>query len=179
MFGGGDLDENLERSRRLERDAMWEESVHLKYLAKAIDIANNCRDIEWYAVGCVIVGPDQKVLSTGYTGELKEPDGKFRHAEDVAIAKARHLNIDLSNSVLYSTLEPCSIRASGKTPCVARIIDAKIPTVVFGAREPYDPDLDIVCEGRTILAHKGVNVVHIKEMESQCLKSAISRGIQR
>ena len=37
---------------------------------------------------------------------------------------------------LYSSMEPCEYRLSGKKPCVDRIIEAKIGKVVLAAREP-------------------------------------------
>ncbi len=149
------------------------ETAHLKYMKKALEAAGNCRNIKWYGVGCVIVDKGGAVLSTGFTGELKEPDGRLRHAEDVAIHKAVIAGRDLTGAVLYSTLEPCSIRASGKTPCVDHIIHSGIKTVVFGAKEPYDPALDIKCEGVRVLTDAGVDVVCIEDMETQCLQSAV------
>lgn len=151
------------------------EKDHVKHLHEALEIAEGCRDIEWYGVGCVITDSAGKVVSTGYTGELLE-DGKMRHAEDVAIAKAIAGGISLgSSNYLYSTLEPCSVRASGKTPCCHHIISNGIGTVVYGAKEPYHPALGIVCEGDSVLENAGVKVVYLKEMEPDCLRSVVSK----
>lgn len=152
---------------------------HLEYLRLALEIAENCRDIEWYGVGCVIAAPDGRVISTGFTGEMLEAEGKLRHAEDVAIEKAVMAGIDLREATLYSTLEPCSARASGKTPCVSRIISSGIRTVVFGAREPYDPALNIVCKGMDELGAAGVDVIYLKEIEEECLESVVSKRVGR
>ena len=154
---------------------MSDEETHLNYMNMALEVAESCKDIEWYGVGCVIVREGKEILATGYTGELKEADGKLRHAEDVAIAKAKSAGISLKNATLYSTLEPCSVRASGKTPCISHIIEAGIGSVVYGAKEPYDPALGIVCEGDGFLTKKGVNVVHLRQLEEQCLKSVVSK----
>ena len=68
---------------------MFEKNDHLHYMNMALEVAESCKDIEWYGVGCIIMSPAQKLLATGFTGELKEAGGKLRHAEDVAIAKAK------------------------------------------------------------------------------------------
>lgn len=148
---------------------------HHNFMLKALSVAENCRDIEWYGVGCVIIGPNDEVLSTGYTGELQESDGKYRHAEDIAIEKALSNNVDLNNVTLYSTLEPCSIRASAKTPCVRHIIQNGIKKVVIGAKEPYEPALGIVCNGTNELSESGVEVIFLSDFEDRCLKSARSK----
>ena len=154
---------------------MWNHDVHLVYMREALEVAECCRDIEWYGVGCLIVSSRGEMLSTGYTGELKESDGKFRHAEDVAIEKAGLKGQDLKGAVLYSTLEPCSVRSSGKTPCIHHILNAKIGVVVFGAKEPYDPKLNIVCQGSSLLTQNGITVIQIQETEQLCLASIISK----
>ena len=41
-------------------------------------------------------------------------------------------NVDLSGCTVYTTLEPCSIRKSGKTPCTNRLINGKVARVVYG-----------------------------------------------
>ncbi len=149
---------------------------HTEQMRFAIAIAESCSNIEWYGVGCSIVNLAHGVISSGYTGEMLEA-GKMRHAEDVAIHKALTAQYELSDEgiVLYSTLEPCSIRSSGKTPCCTRIIEAGIKKVVYGAKEPYDAALGIVCEGDAVLRSAGIEVTHLKSMQEECLKSAISK----
>jgi tRNA(adenine34) deaminase len=53
------------------------------------------------------------------------------HAEMIAIHKAAKIleNERLLETVLYVTLEPCAM-------CAGAIVQARIPTVVFGARDP-------------------------------------------
>lgn len=148
---------------------------HIHFLQMALEVAEQCRDIEWYGVGCVITDTLGGVISTGYTGELIE-EGKMRHAEDVAIAKAQATNRELGkDSYLYSTLEPCSVRASGKTPCCSHIVAAQIGTVVYGAKEPFDPALGIVCEGDSVLERAGVKVIYLEAMKERCLLSVVSK----
>lgn len=151
-------------------------TAHALMMEEALEVAERCKDIEWYGVGCVIVNSQGAIISTGYTGELLE-EGKMRHAEDIAISKAIEGGLFPGNqgAVLYSTLEPCSIRASGKTPCCQHIIRCGIKTVIYGAREPYDEALGIVCEGDSLLTSAGVQVIHLREYEDRCLKSVISK----
>ena len=73
------------------------------------------------AVGCIITKYNQ-VISAGYTSINGRP-----HAEQNAINLSK---INLKNSQLYITLEPCS--HYGKTPpCVQKIIRHKIKKVYF------------------------------------------------
>ena len=80
------------------------------------------------AVGCIIV-KNNHVISAGCTSINGRP-----HAEYNAINLSR---INLKNSELYVTLEPCS--HYGKTPpCVKTIIKKKIRCVFFSIKDP-DP----------------------------------------
>ena len=80
------------------------------------------------AVGCVII-KNNHVISAGYTSVNGRP-----HAEYNAINLSK---INLKNSELYVTLEPCSHH--GKTsPCVKTIIKKKIGHVFFSIKDP-DP----------------------------------------
>lgn len=150
--------------------------LHRRYLQEAINVAENCKDVDWYGVGCVIVNSAGSIISTGFTGEIIE-EGTMRHAEDVALAKGTAAGTDFSQKglILYATLEPCSIRASGKTPCCHYIIDSGIKSVVYGAKEPFDEKLGVICEGDAVLIKAGVTTTFVKEMESQCLTSIVSK----
>ncbi len=159
-------------------DRLTEE--HSRFMREALRVAQQCRDIEWYGVGCIIIDGDGASISTGYTGELFE-NAKMRHAEDVAISKAleKGRNLATPGVTLYSTLEPCSVRASGKTPCCQYIIDCGISTVVYGAKEPFDENLGIICQGEGVLRDRGVQVVFLREFEEICLESVVSKRRQR
>jgi len=78
------------------------------------------------AVGCVITKKGQ-LISAGCTSVNGRP-----HAEQNAVDFCK---INLSNSNLYVTLEPCSHH--GKTPpCVQLIINNKIKKVFFSIKDP-------------------------------------------
>ncbi|KAI0966197.1 cytidine deaminase-like protein [Xylaria arbuscula] len=97
-----------------------------------------------YRVGAVMVDiAANEILATGYTLEL--PGNT--HAEQCCIEKLAqkytvdrtHLGEALPDAVaLYTTVEPCSQRLSGNTPCVDRIlaVGGRIKTVYVGVQEP-------------------------------------------
>lgn len=146
---------------------------HVRYLKAAVEAAAACGKVTWYSVGCVLVDEAGNIVETGFTGELRDADGHQRHAEEIALSKAEEKGLDLEDLVLYSTLEPCSERASGKQPCVQQIIRSGIRRVVYGAREPYNPELGINCRGDQQLRDAGIEVVYFNDMEGECLRSAV------
>jgi tRNA(Arg) A34 adenosine deaminase TadA len=101
-----------------------------KFMAQALDLAAAAAVVEEVPIGCVIVDPEGRVVSTGAnrTIELKDPTA---HAEMVAIrAACAALGLGrLEGCDLYVTLEPCAM-------CAAAISFARIRSLYFGA---YDP----------------------------------------
>jgi len=78
------------------------------------------------SVGCII-RKGQAIIGVGKTSINGRP-----HAEINAINNSK---INIKDSTLYSTLEPCS--NYGKTsPCVEKIIKRKISKVVFSIKDP-------------------------------------------
>ena len=81
-------------------------------------------------VGALIVANNGEVIGQGY--HQKAGEG---HAEVQAIKSAFEKTNDLTDCILYVTLEPCSHH--GKTPpCTDLIIQHKIPKVVIGSMDP-------------------------------------------
>lgn len=101
-------------------------------------------------VGAVVV-KDGKILATGYRGET----GEGRHAEYCALRKINNdvNNVDLSGCTVYTTLEPCSTRKPGKTPCTNRLINGKAARVVYGLA-----DKDETVYGHSSLSEAGVEI---------------------
>jgi diaminohydroxyphosphoribosylaminopyrimidine deaminase / 5-amino-6-(5-phosphoribosylamino)uracil reductase len=92
-----------------------------------------------FSVGAVLVGADGGVLSTGFSREL-DP---VSHAEEGALAKlglperARPADTSpLAGATMYSSLEPCGVRASRPMPCADLIIASGIGRVVIAWLEP-------------------------------------------
>jgi diaminohydroxyphosphoribosylaminopyrimidine deaminase/5-amino-6-(5-phosphoribosylamino)uracil reductase len=98
------------------------------------------------AVGCVIVGENDEILSVGSTGISGVP-----HAEKSAINSAIE---KLNGSTLYSTLEPCV--HFGKTPpCTNLIIKSGVKKVIFSLN---DIDPRVKNRAKKILSKNGIIV---------------------
>ncbi len=67
----------------------------------------------------------------------------------------------LDGATLYSSLEPCSTRASRPRSCTELIVATSIPRIVFAWREP---DLFVDCQGAELLRAAGREVVEISEL---------------
>lgn len=105
------------------------------------------------AVGAIIV-KDRRILASGYNGvptglthcsetgclrqELGVPSGQRHeicrglHAEQNAIIQAARYGIDISDSSIYITTQPCVV-------CAKMIINAGIQEIVY--QNPYDDEL--------------------------------------
>ncbi|RHZ78972.1 hypothetical protein Glove_153g19 [Diversispora epigaea] len=149
----------------------------LHYMRIALEQAKLSEPISSaYCVGAVIVKNDT-ILATGYSREL--PGNT--HAEECAIQKLKdndndnnNNNKDIIGSTMYTTMEPCSKRLSGKKCCVDRIKEIGIPRVVIGCGEP---DNFVKCYGIENLKEFGIEVVLVKELEEECLKCNKHLGI--
>ena len=99
------------------------------YMRLALDLAREAADAGEVPVGCVIVDADGAVIGTG-RNRREETHRADAHAEMEAIAMACRARGTwrLNDCTLYVTLEPCPM-------CAGAIINARIPTVVFGAKE--------------------------------------------
>ena len=101
-----------------------------QYMALALELAREAAAAGEVPVGCVVVSPDGEVIGRGRN--LREETGDAcAHAEVLAIreACARLGTWRLEGCTLYVTLEPCPM-------CAGAIINSRIPTVVYGAKEP-------------------------------------------
>ena len=85
-----------------------------------------------FSVGAAIVAADGTLLATGYSRERDLRD----HAEEVALAKLQPRDPRLAGATIYSSLEPCGVRASRPRPCADLIIAAGIPRAVYAWHEP-------------------------------------------
>jgi len=130
-----------------------------RWMKIAIELAHTCLPAEGaYSVGAVIVGADGQEISRGYSREI---DPKA-HAEESALAKLTGDHSRLLGSTIYSTLEPCSQRASRPLTCTQLILAAGIKRVVVAWREP---SLFVAnCQGVEFLEQAGVTVIEIPEL---------------
>ncbi|SCV04817.1 LAMI_0H19504g1_1 [Lachancea mirantina] len=150
----------------------WALEPHRKFMLQAIEEAQKCPPTTTaFSVGAVLVNGD-RVLSTGYSREL--PGNT--HAEQCALEK--YFKVSGTNeiplgSVLYTTMEPCSLRLSGNKPCVDRIIELNpgIKTVFVGVMEP-DTFVKNNISAAKLLRHD-IDYVLIPGYEEECTKAAI------
>ncbi|MCR5649332.1 MAG: nucleoside deaminase [Oscillospiraceae bacterium] len=99
-----------------------------KYMRRALELATEAGEAGEAPVGCVIV-KDGKIVAEGEN--RRERDGNaIGHAELIAIDAACRVlgSWRLSGCEMYVTLEPCPM-------CAGAIINARIDTLVFGARD--------------------------------------------
>ncbi len=129
------------------------------WMQAAIEQSRNCPPADAaYSVGAVIVDAAGAAVATGYS---RETTPKV-HAEESALAKVTPADRPrLAGATIYTTLEPCSTRASATTPCTRLILAAGLPRVVLAWREP---DLFVAdCQGVELLTAAGVEVVELPE----------------
>ena len=100
-----------------------------KYMKEAIRQAKKAWKIEEVPIGCVIVYQG-KIIGRGYNRRTTDKN-PLAHAEISAIKKASKVIGDwrLEECTLYVTLEPCQM-------CSGAIVQARIPRVVIGCRNP-------------------------------------------
>ena len=95
----------------------------------ALELASEASANGEVPVGCVITDRDGNVIGRGRNRRQENRDATA-HAELEAIKMACEAVGDwrLEGCTIYVTLEPCPM-------CTGAIINSRIPTVVFGARE--------------------------------------------
>jgi len=75
-----------------------------------------------------------------------------------------HLRSLPSNATVYTTMEPCGERLSGKLPCADRLIACKAGRVVVGVREP--PKFISACTGTVQLQDSKCEVAYLEDSET-------------
>lgn len=127
----------------------------------AVDESRRCTPTTGsYCVGAVIVTAGGGIFR-GYTHET----GPHNHAEEEAIAKALEAGAELKGAAIYSSMEPCSTRASKPVSCSQLIMDHGFRRMVYALGEP--PVFVECCKGAVNLAKAGVEVVQIDELAQQ------------
>ncbi|MFF9607471.1 dihydrofolate reductase family protein [Streptomyces sp. NPDC014684] len=131
------------------------------WLVAACELAALCPPSRTaFSVGAVVVAADGTELARGHSREGGDP---VVHAEEAALAKLDPADPRLPGATVYSSLEPCSRRASRPAPCAELILRAGVRRVVTAWREPdtFVPGAD----GTGVLAAAGVDVVLLPEYE--------------
>ena len=108
---------------------MDEKKMDERFMREAIRQARKAGALMEVPIGCVIVY-EGKIIARGYNRRNTDKN-TISHAELNAIRKASKKLGDwrLEGCTLYVTKEPCPM-------CAGAIINARIPVVVYGAKEP-------------------------------------------
>ena len=103
---------------------------HEKEMRAALVLAQEAAELGEVPVGCVVTDAEGNIIGRG-RNRREEAGDATAHAEIEAIREACQALGDwrLSGCTLTVTLEPCPM-------CAGAIINARIPTVVYGAKEP-------------------------------------------
>lgn len=104
-------------------------TIDEKYMKEAMKQAKKAYALGEVPIGCVIVHED-RIIGRGYNRRNTDKS-TLSHAEITAIKKASRIIGDwrLEECTLYVTLEPCQM-------CSGAIVQARIPRVVMGCRNP-------------------------------------------
>jgi len=116
-------------------------------------------------VGCVVVGPDREIRSTGFNGFPRGIDDSFErlndrekkyplvcHAEENAIMHAARIGVSLKGCLAYVTWPPC-------TRCARSLIQAGIHEIVYPSKlEIPDRWCDDFAISTAMLGEAGVSV---------------------
>lgn len=157
---------------------------HKAYMEYALEMARLSPPAPTkFCVGAVLVDADKnEILSTGYSLELpgdRPGDPGSTHAEQCCLIKVAEnhgvpddkvLDVLPSNTILYTTMEPCNERLSGNRTCVERILRLKdkIKLVYVGIAEPGT--FIGLNEGKKRLEAAGVEVRQIEGMQDRILE---------
>ncbi len=136
----------------------------LRFLELARHISDWSKDPST-KVGCVVVGPDREIRSTGFNGfprGIEDDDDRLQnrekkypmicHAEENAIMHAARIGISLKGNTAYVTWPPCS-------RCTRSLIQAGINEVVYPSEveipERWEEDFSIAME---MMEEAGISV---------------------
>lgn len=142
------------------RERNTDPRVH--FMREAIRQAQKAAAIGEVPIGCVIVR-DGRIIGRGYNRRTTEGN-VLAHAEMTAIRRACRAVHDwrLEECTLYVTLEPCPM-------CAGAIVQARIPRVVMGTRNPKAGCAGSVCD---LFHEPGFN--HQIELEEGILQEECS-----
>ncbi len=99
------------------------------YMRQALELAREAAEAGEVPVGCVIADERGEIIGRG-RNRREEKRSALSHAETEAIESACRARGDwrLDGCTLFVTLEPCPM-------CAGAIINSRISTLVYGARE--------------------------------------------
>ncbi|MEU1162027.1 dihydrofolate reductase family protein [Streptomyces sp. NPDC005921] len=132
------------------------------WLRLACELAAECPPSRTaFSVGAVVVAADGTELARGHSREAGDP---VVHAEEAALAKIPPADPRLPAATVYTSLEPCTHRASRPHPCAELILRAGVRRVLTAWREP--DTFVTAADGTGMLREAGVRVLVLPEYES-------------
>ncbi|CAI7977679.1 dCMP deaminase [Frankia sp. Hr75.2] len=127
------------------------------WLGRAVELGRRCPpSVTAFAVGALVVAADGTPVAEGYSRAEEPAD----HAEEVVLRRLPPGGLP-AGATVYSSLEPCSARASRPRTCTELLLAAGVRRVVFAWREPA---LFVDCDGAERLAAAGVEVLELAEL---------------
>ena len=110
-----------------------------QWMSRAVAQEKSCvdesgRDRPAPKVGVVVVDRHGSLLGESYRGAHDPGD----HAE-YGLLEKQLADVDLTGAAVFTTLEPCTKRGKGKTPCAQRLIDRGVAAVYIGMYDPFPP----------------------------------------
>ncbi len=148
-MGGMRIEEYTLKEPLRERD--------IELLARAIEISHQCQPSpNSYCVGAVVRTLSGDIFE-GYTHETSPT----HHAEQEAIKKAEAAGAELAGATIYSSMEPCSQRASEPESCSQIIIRHRMGRALFAL---YEPNCFVCCQGALNMRMAGIDVLCVSSM---------------
>jgi len=128
-------------------------------------------------VGCVVVGPDNEVRTTGFNGFPRGVDdlpdryanrpvkySMIVHAEANAIFHAARVGVALKGCTIYTMRPPCSVCAAGLIQSGISRVCCFEPSFDWLQSEKWGPDLILAL---ALFSEAGVSVVYFKLGEGE------------
>lgn len=139
--------------------------VHEAFMRQALEQARRARHLGEVPIGAVVVAGG-RVAGEGFNQPIRALDPSA-HAEVVALRQAARSagNYRLTDATLYVTLEPCLM-------CVGAIVNARIATVVYGAREPKWGALGSILDARELKLNHRLEVIG-GVLEAECRAAVV------
>ncbi|WP_312885577.1 dCMP deaminase [Lipingzhangella halophila] len=130
----------------------------MERLRSAIELSRRCPPSETaFSVGALVLDADGEVLADGYSRR----DTWHDHAEESALRSVDPADPRLRTATLYSSLEPCTVRAARPRSCSELILETPIPRIVFAWHEPA---IFVDCDGAEQLRAAGRTVVEVPRL---------------
>ena len=156
--------------------AKWD----IRFLKLATHISEWSKDPST-KVGCVVVGPDREIRSTGFNGfprgiqdsddRLTNRDLKYPlicHAEENAIMHAARIGLALKGCTAYVTWPPC-------TRCARSLIQAGVSEIVIPSgleipdrwRDDFEMSMGLLREAEVTIRSASVSYTHLRAHETR------------